>query len=110
MLHRIWNGFLSRHRRWMGDPGGNLRMYDDPLCNRHVEYHMEKVDGWLREWYVYVPEAVRQHPEVPVPLVFACHGYTCNGAFTWKTPAGTVSLMKTALWLFTRPQAMVRCV
>ena len=80
MLHRIWNGFLSRHRRWMGDPGGNLRMYDDPLCNRHVEYHMEKVDGWLREWYVYVPEAVRQHPEVPVPLVFACHGYTCNGA------------------------------
>ncbi len=29
---------------------------------------------------VTVPEAVRQHPEVPVPLVFACHGYTCNGA------------------------------
>lgn len=80
MLHRIWDGFLRRHRRWMGDPGGNLRVYDDPLCDRHVEYHMEKVDGWLREWYTYVPEAVRQHPEVPVPLVFACHGYTCNGA------------------------------
>lgn len=74
MLHRIWNGFLRRHRRWLGDPGGNLRVYDDPLCDRHVEYHIEEVDGWLREWYAYVPEIVRQHPEVPVPLVFACNG------------------------------------
>ena len=80
MLHRIWNSFLSRHRRWMGDAGGNLRMYADPLCDRHVEYHIEKIDGWLREWYTYVPECVRQQPGKPVPLVFACHGYTCNGA------------------------------
>ena len=33
----------------------------------------------MREWYVYVPRQVRQHPEIPVPVVFASHGYTCSG-------------------------------
>lgn len=80
LLHRIWTGFLSRFRRWLGDPGGNLRLSHAPAAIPGMEYHFEEVDGWLREWYTYVPESVRSHPETPAPLVLACHGYTCNGA------------------------------
>ncbi len=77
---RIWKDFLNTHRRWMGDPGGNLRMKQDPVLDLGAEYHFERVEGWLREWYTYVPDCVKSRPDLPVPLVFACHGYTCNGA------------------------------
>lgn len=80
LLRRIWKDFLNTHRRWMGDPGGDLRIARDPIRDEGAAYHLEEVDGWLREWYTYVPECVKEHPERPVPLVFACHGYTCNGA------------------------------
>ena len=80
LLERIWNGFLGWFRRWIGDPGGDLRLFRDPVASPGMEYHFEEAGGWLREWYTYVPEAVRAHPERPVPLVLACHGYTCNGA------------------------------
>lgn len=80
LLTRIWADFLSRFRRWIGDPGGDLRLCPAPSANPGMEYHFEEVGGWLREWYTYVPESVRTHPEKPVPLVLACHGYTCNGA------------------------------
>ena len=43
-----------------------------------MEYHCEEIGGWMREWYVYVPEQVKQNPGKPVPLVFAMHGYTCS--------------------------------
>ena len=33
----------------------------------------------MREWYVYVPESVRRQSAQRAPLVFAMHGYTCNG-------------------------------
>ena len=50
-----------------------------------MDYHYEDVDGWKREWYVYVPESVRADLAAKgadarkVPLVLAMHGYTCNG-------------------------------
>ena len=80
LIGRIWSDFLNRHRRWLGDAGGDLRLHQAPTDIPGMEYHLEDVDGWLREWYTYVPESVRANPKKPVPLVLACHGYTCNGA------------------------------
>ena len=76
---RIWKDFLCRVRRWMSEPGGSLRMAEDPVRDLGCEYHYELVGGWMREWYVYAPRQVREHPERPVPVVFANHGYTCSG-------------------------------
>ncbi|MCQ5128749.1 hypothetical protein NE562_03700 [Butyricicoccus faecihominis] len=80
LLRRIWKGFLYRHRRWMADPEGDLRVTLDPINDLEMEYHCEVIEGWMREWYVYVPESVLDTPQKPVPLVFAMHGYSCNGA------------------------------
>ena len=76
---RIWKDFLYGVRRWMADPGGNLRLTRDPVRDLHMEYHYEMVDGFRREWYIHVPEQVRANPDKPVPLVFAMHGYSCSG-------------------------------
>lgn len=73
----IWSNFLCRHRRWMGDPGGELRMTTDPVRDLGMEYHTEEIGGWLREWYVYAPESIQKR-ESPSPLVFAMHGYSCT--------------------------------
>lgn len=75
----IWTEFLSRHLRWMGNPGGELRFHADPVRDLGMEYHMEEIDGWMREWYVHVPDSVRKNPAAAVPLVFALHGYSCSG-------------------------------
>lgn len=79
LLRRIWKGFLYRQRRWMSGPGGDLRVTRDPVDDLGMEYHYEEIGGWMREWYVCVPESVKAQPEKPVPLVFALHGYTCAG-------------------------------
>ncbi|MDO4269467.1 MAG: PHB depolymerase family esterase [Eubacteriales bacterium] len=79
LLRRIWKDFLYRQRRWMSGPGGDLRVTRDPVADLGMEYHYEKIGGWMREWYVYVPESVKKAPEAPAPLVFAMHGYTCTG-------------------------------
>lgn len=79
LLRRIWKNFLYRQRRWMSGPGGDLRVTRDPLLDLGMEYHCEEIGGWMREWYVYVPDSVKQHPDKPVPLVFAMHGYSCCG-------------------------------
>ena len=71
----IWNDFLFGVRRWMADPGGDLRVTKDPIKDLHMTRHYEEVGGWMREWYVYVPQSAQQK----VPVVFANHGYTLNG-------------------------------
>jgi len=76
---RIWKDFLCRVRRWMSEPGGSLRMSEDPIRDLGCEYHYELVGGWMREWYVYVPHCLRGKNSAPMPVVFACHGYTCSG-------------------------------
>lgn len=76
---RIWKDFLYGVRRWMSEPGGSLRITQDPVRDLDCEYHYEQVGGWMREWYIYVPRQVRQHPDISVPVVFANHGYTCSG-------------------------------
>lgn len=75
----IWKDFLYPVRRWMSEPGGSLRTTEDPIRDLDAEYHYELVDGWMREWYVYVPSKVREAPQKAAPLVFACHGYSCSG-------------------------------
>lgn len=79
LKQRIWKDFLYRQRRWMSCPGGDLRVTRDPVRDLGIEYHYEEIDGWMREYYVYVPEQVKEAPEKKVPLVFAMHGYTCSG-------------------------------
>lgn len=79
LQRRIWKDFLYRQRRWMSSPGGELRVTKDPVRDLGMEYHYEEFDGWMREWYVYIPKAVRQDTSKKVPLVLAMHGYTCTG-------------------------------
>ncbi|MDO4175454.1 MAG: PHB depolymerase family esterase [Eubacteriales bacterium] len=75
----IWNQFLYGVRRWMADPCGDLRMTLDPIADQNMTRHYENVDGWMREWYVYTPDNIDTNSE-DVPVVFAMHGYTLNGA------------------------------
>lgn len=75
----IWKDFFYPVRRWMSEPGGSLRMTEDPIRALDCEYHYELIGGWMREWYVYVPQSVRNAPDKAVPLVFAIHGYSCSG-------------------------------
>ena len=79
LQRRIWKDFLYRQRRWMSSPGGELRMTKDPVRDLGMEYHYVEFDGWMREWYVYIPQSVRCNPDKKVPLVLAMHGYTCTG-------------------------------
>ena len=80
MLQRAWKDFLFRHRRWAGNPCGDLQMTREPVRDLGMEYHFEHIAGYDREWYVYVPEQVKVQPHKEVPLVFALHGMQCSGA------------------------------
>ena len=75
----IWKKFLYQYIRWAGNPGGSYRKALDPVHDIGMEYHYEEVGGWMREWYVHVPQQVKNHPEQAVPLVFVPHGYSCTG-------------------------------
>lgn len=88
LLRRIWKSFLSRQQRWMADPEGDLRVAEAAP----MEYHCEVIDGWLREWYTYVPESVQDNMDTPAPVVFAMHGYSCNG----ETYAGNSGWLRVA--------------
>lgn len=106
LIRRIWKDFLYRNRRWMSCPGGDLRITKDPVRDLGAEYHYETIDGWNREWYVYVPESVKNESDKKVPLVIALHGYTCNGEIYignsgWTQVAdkyGFVTVFPTALY------------
>lgn len=79
LQRRIWKDFLYRQRRWMSSPGGELRVTKDPVRDLGMAYHYEEFDGWMREWYVYIPQSIQHNPDKKVPLVLAMHGYTCTG-------------------------------
>lgn len=80
VLQRAWRAFLFRHRRWAGNPLGDLQMTREPVRDLGMEYHFEEIGGYQREWYVYVPQQVKARPEKKVPLVLALHGMQCSGA------------------------------
>ncbi|MFV0527666.1 MAG: alpha/beta hydrolase family esterase [Lachnospiraceae bacterium] len=75
----IWKKFLYQVIRWAANPGGSLRIAKDPVHDLGMEYYYEAIDGWMREWYVYIPQKVRKNPNLKVPLVFVSHGYSCTG-------------------------------
>ena len=83
-IEKIWAGFLMQHQRWISEPGGSLRMRLTMKNLPEITYYNEEIGGWMREWYVYVPQSVREQSAETdyqryVPVVFALHGYTCNG-------------------------------
>lgn len=80
ILPRTWYDFLLSHRRWAGNPLGDLQMTQYPVRDLGMEYYYEEIGGFMREWYVHVPEQVKKHPETKAPLVFAMHGFQCSGA------------------------------
>lgn len=77
-LHRAMMQFALRIKRWLGIGNGQYRAaatYQQMGLLR-VE---KKIDGLLREWYVYVPSAYRMNPEIKRPLVIGLHGYSNTG-------------------------------
>ncbi|MDO4547448.1 MAG: alpha/beta hydrolase-fold protein, partial [Clostridia bacterium] len=79
----IWNKFLSRVRRFVGDPGGSLRAAFEPEDVGMVKYSME-VDGLERQFYVYAPSGYDATEQLP--LVICIHGYSSTArAFTTDT-------------------------
>ena len=79
LIRRIWKDFLYKQRRWRSGPGGDLRVVQDPVHDIGMEYFYQNINGWMREWYVYIPNALKNTDYKPVPLVIALHGYTCSG-------------------------------
>ena len=76
---KIWKKFLYPIIRWAANPGGSFRKTRDPVDDLGMEYHYEKLDGWMREWYIHIPEIVKRNPDVPAAVVIVFHGYTCTG-------------------------------
>lgn len=76
-ISRIWHEFLHAHRRWMGDPCGDLRI-SIPATAKNVEARCEGIEGYTREWLIYVPDIVKSGQVKNPPLVFALHGYSCS--------------------------------
>ncbi len=74
----VWFDFLSGVRRWVDAPGGDLRLTRDPIAEKGMCRYYEKVNGYMREWYVYVPDHIASETK-KVPLVFVNHGYSGNG-------------------------------
>ena len=78
---RFWRDFLWVISRYPGDPEGSMHVHKDPVRDCGAEYHYQRIDGWMREWFTYVPKSVRDNPDRPVPLVVAIHGYGCSGEY-----------------------------
>ncbi len=78
---RFLSQFLYRIYRIPGDPEGDLHLHRDPAEDCGAEYHYERIGGWYREWFTYVPASVKADPTRKVPLVIAIHGYGCSGSF-----------------------------
>lgn len=78
LIETIYSDFLDTIMKWYGDPGGDMGIWHDVEEIGFVRYE-EKIDGYLRNWYVYVPENVRSHPDMKVPVLFCCAGYQTQG-------------------------------
>lgn len=69
----IYEEFLSNYTRYGGAVGGNTLGSRPDYAALGVEYKTMEIDGRLREYLVYVPEAVKAKAE-PAPVVFSLHG------------------------------------
>ena len=69
----LYNDFLMRTRR---QDSGDINALRPFATNEEkgMEYHTMEVNGLTREFWVYVPQAVKSGKAERVPLVFAFHG------------------------------------
>ena len=79
----IWTKFLSRVRRFVGDPGNSLRAAFEPEDVGMQRVTIE-VDGLERLFYIYAP--TDYDGSQALPLVVCIHGYSSTArAFTTDT-------------------------
>ncbi|MDO4174926.1 MAG: S-layer homology domain-containing protein [Eubacteriales bacterium] len=79
----IYGQFLADVQRFVGDPGGYLEwtIQHENDGTHGFFLNEEKVDGYTRRWYTYVPQSYDGSTEYP--LVVAMHGYSSAiSAFT----------------------------
>ena len=69
----IWEDFLCKVQRYRSLDGNNLRPAFDPKALGFTKEE-RVIDGFSRYWLEYVPERVKQNPDVKVPMVIALHG------------------------------------
>lgn len=80
LAEKVYTQFLQKAWRYEGYANCGLRAYKDPRTDDHFSYHNIEVDGWNREYWVYVPDCVKDSAE-PVPMVLAIHG---SGGTSWE--------------------------
>lgn len=71
--NNLWSNFLRRVRRQDSGDINALRYFasNDELG---MDHETMEVEGVTREFYVYVPSAVKEGRKTKVPVVFVCHG------------------------------------
>ncbi len=69
----LYEDFLSNTTRYGGNAGGNTLAARPDYESLGVEFKTMTVDGYKREYLVYVPEDLRESEEA-APVVFALHG------------------------------------
>lgn len=82
----LFDEFLSKVQRFVGDPGGRLAWTIDFVNDGETGYffYEKEVDGKMRRWMTYVPSSYTG--EDAVPLVVATHGYSSSAqAFAGDT-------------------------
>jgi polyhydroxybutyrate depolymerase len=72
----LYDQFLSKVQRFVGDPGGRLEWTIEHTNNGETGffYTETKIDGHIRRWFTFVPSSYKKGNTVP--LVVAIHGYT----------------------------------
>jgi poly(3-hydroxybutyrate) depolymerase len=69
----LWDEFLSRARRQDSYQIAALRYFASPE-ELGMDHLSAMVDGMMREWYVYVPSAVKDGSADSAPVVLSFHG------------------------------------
>ena len=72
--------FVTSYRRWAGEGNAYIRRAQTPQSLGFKEYRKE-IDGLIRLWHVFEPEAYRRGAKEKYPLVIAIHGFSCSGPF-----------------------------
>lgn len=82
----LFDEFLSKVQRFVGDPGGRLAWTIDFVNDGETGYffYEKEIDGRMRRWMTYVPSSYSG--KEAVPLVVATHGYSSSAqAFAGDT-------------------------
>lgn len=64
----------------------------------------ENIGGVLRKWYLYIPEVVKDHPELQYPVVVAVHGFSGSG-ITYAEDSGWIHTAKERGFILVLPCA-----